>query len=206
MILDFLFPRLCFGCGESGGYVCDQCFLNVSSDFGGEIRVSDGDLSRLFFCLRYEKGGLVQKLIRQFKYKYSRELCALFGKILRERIVRWGLTADLVVPAPTSKARLRDRGFNQAELLGREICSEKIMDCLVRMDSHSAQAKLGRAGRVNNLCGMVAMKDGSSVFGKRALLVDDVATTLSTMKECARVLRSAGASSVCGVVIARGEC
>ena len=148
----------------------------------------------------------MQKLIRQFKYKYSRELCELFGEILRERIVRWGLTADVVVPVPTSRSRLRDRGFNQAELLSIKICSKKVLDCLVRLDSHSAQAKLSRAGRVKNLRGMVEIRDGFNVVGKRALLVDDVATTLSTMKECARVLKSAGASSVCGVVIARGEC
>jgi len=206
MILDFLFPRLCLGCEKNGGYVCAKCSSVLEDDFGGEIRVSDAHLEQLFFCLRYKKGGIVQKLIKQFKYKYSTEICKLFGEIFRKRIVRWHLRADVLVPAPTSRARLRDRGFNQSELLAKEICLKKVLDCLVRNDQHGAQAKLNRAGRINNLRGMIAMRSEFDVLGKKVLLVDDVATTMSTLKECARVLKASGAKSVCGVVIARGEC
>ncbi|MBT4917343.1 ComF family protein [Candidatus Peregrinibacteria bacterium] len=206
MILDFLFPKMCLGCGMSGGYVCEKCFSVIRDDLGGVVNVNNGSLDKVFFCMRYKKGGLAQKLIRQFKYKYSKELKALFGQILRKKIAKCDLKADYIVPVPTSIERVNERGFNQSLLLGEEVCPRKVFDCLSREDSHCAQAGLNRYSRVRNLRGMIKLRKTVCLKGLKILLIDDVATTLSTMKECALVIKRAGAEGVCGVVIARGEC
>ncbi len=107
-----------------------------------------------------------------------------------------------IVPAPTTKKRLRERGFNQAQLLGELLAQElgmPLLLALTREDNRIAQSTLGARARRRNLTG--CMRADASVAGKRVLLVDDVYTTGSTAQEAARALREAGASGV-GVFVA----
>src|SRR4030095_16822756 len=113
---------------------------------------------------------------------------------------------DLLVPVPLHPARLRERGFNQAELLGT-ILARKInvpLGCaLERIRYTTTQTAFDRTERMENLRGAFRLRRKIDVRGLRVLLVDDILTTGSTLSECARVLREAGAQSIYAVTAAR---
>ena len=104
---------------------------------------------------------------------------------------------ELIVPVPTTRRRLRERGFNQAALLARGIGDElgmPVLEALEREDEHAAQASLRARERRKNL--HMCMRASGDVAGRRILLVDDVYTTGSTATEAARALYESGARSV----------
>jgi len=115
----------------------------------------------------------------------------------------------LVVPVPLHARRLRQRGFNQSELIARAACKHKPVvaevntKCLVRQRETVPQAGLTRHQRRQNIRGAFVVRDADIVRGRDILLVDDVFTTGTTISECARVLRRAGAASVYAATVAR---
>lgn len=113
----------------------------------------------------------------------------------------------LIVPVPLHISRLRQRGFNQAVLLGKVLSQQLSLpllpDALVRIKRTEPQIKLSAAERRLNVKGAFTVKRTETVVGKRILLLDDVMTTGSTMDECAKELKKAGASTVIATTIAR---
>ncbi|MFL6538639.1 MAG: ComF family protein [Chthoniobacterales bacterium] len=113
---------------------------------------------------------------------------------------------DLVVAVPLHSARQRERGFNQAALLAELLAREtglRLHDVLERIRYTTTQTAYDRAERMRNLEGAFRLRRGADVQGLRVLLIDDVLTTGSTLSECARVLKAAGAVSVHAATAAR---
>lgn len=117
------------------------------------------------------------------------------------------LAADAVVPVPLHAARLRERGYNQAELIARPLAQRLKLPLrpllLVRTKPRPDKLKLTRKERWRTVRGAYAVRAGSQVDKLRVLLVDDVFTTGATLDACARALRQAGAASVIGLTVAR---
>ncbi len=114
--------------------------------------------------------------------------------------------ADRVLPIPLSAQRLRERGFNQALLLARALAPSKTdATLLLRLHDTQAQSGLGRAQRLRNLQGTLAVDPlrASALQGRSVLLVDDVMTTGATLQAAALALRQAGARAVSALVFAR---
>lgn len=112
--------------------------------------------------------------------------------------------ADILVPVPTTKHRLRERGYNQAQVLANALhplLNLPVAPALTRRNEQASQTTLNAEERRLNLIG--CMTSDASVAGKRVLLIDDVLTTGSTATEAARALRSAGAVSVSILVAAK---
>jgi ComF family protein len=153
--------------------------------------------------------GAVRELIHQFKYSgktmLRRPLALLAADHLDRFVIETG--PDVIIPVPLHHKRLRQRGFNQAILLG-EIFAQKwrlplLRNSLRRVRWTEPQVNLSAAERLENVKGAFALADIVAVAGKRVLLVDDVYTTGSTVKECAKVLKSGGAQSVTAITVAR---
>lgn len=118
--------------------------------------------------------------------------------------------ADLVLPMPLSRERLKTRGFNQALELARRLAPAGRLDArlLLRTRDTAPQSGLPRARRLSNLRGAFAlepMRAASAVRGRRVVLVDDVMTSGASLFAAAQVLRDAGAAHVAGIVFARTE-
>jgi len=111
-----------------------------------------------------------------------------------------------LIPVPLHGRRERERGYNQAQIICDVLSSRygtaQSVGSLLRIRHTAQQAKLGRAGRLNNMKNAFEWRGG--VVPEHVVLVDDVYTTGATMQECARVLKAAGAKRVEGYVIARG--
>lgn len=115
---------------------------------------------------------------------------------------------DALTAVPIHPRRERERGYNQAELLAREIAAATglpLLDALVRGRAAAPAWRLGRIERRTELAGAYAPRTGVAgvIIGKRVLLIDDVAATGTTFEECAAALRSAGATDAAGYAFAR---
>jgi len=114
---------------------------------------------------------------------------------------------DCIVPVPLHPRRLRERGFNQSELLSESLALASGIShaprLLSKISPTRSQTTLGRRDRKKNLRGTFALSRGATAANRRILLVDDIYTTGCTVEECARVLRRAGARGVRVVTLAR---
>ena len=149
----------------------------------------------------------MREAIHKLKYENLRALAAPLAGTLREYLIDNPLDADVLVPVPLHRKRLRERGYNQAELLAQElgklINMQVVTDVLIRLKPTPPQARMSTMEeRKRNIADSFACRDGR-LRGKRVLLLDDVSTSGSTLDACAAVLKANGASSVWGLVMAR---
>jgi len=154
--------------------------------------------------------GVARELVHRFKYGgelwLAQPLADFAERGLADERVE-GKVFDAVIPVPLHPLRKREREFNQAEVLGREIARRRgwaFCDALQRRKYTVTQTHFDRTHRMQNLRDAFAIRQNRSVQGKHLLLVDDVLTTGSTLDECARVLLEAGAASVHALTVARG--
>ena len=231
-VLDLFFPKFCLGCKKEGTYLCDDCrtLLDIAEfnyclcdkptrlapeqKSGKCNRCSDKKLSGLYFALPYKEKLLTKKLIYQFKYSpYLKDLAKTLASILVEHFVISGKNTDeiwkngVLVPVPLDKKKMKSRGYNQSEELAEEL--SKILqipafsESLIKIKSTKSQMELSKKDREKNLESAFKIKNPAKLAGKKIFLVDDVYTTGSTMEECVKTLREAGAKQVWGITIAR---
>jgi len=157
----------------------------------------------------YRGRGIVREVIHQFKYTrqiHLRHLVARWlGAALEDERLR-DCNFDLIVPVPLHPTRERERGFNQASLLSELLSAQtsiRSQRVLERVRYTTTQTALDRSERMENLHNAFRLRKNADVRGLRVLLIDDVLTTGSTLSECARVLKRAGAISVHAATAAR---
>jgi ComF family protein len=138
------------------------------------------------------------ELIKALKYRRETSLIRYMSGEMHDLFLAWDPDIDTIAPVPIHRSRLSWRGFNQAEALCELLPSHLIGSDLVRVRRTMPQVKLTPEERSANLLG--AFKCPADIVGKRVLLVDDVFTTGATANECAKALKTAGASWV-GVLV-----
>ncbi len=148
-------------------------------------------------------GGPLADGIRRFKYAARGDLAAPLGALLATAASAYSGRCDRVVPVPLHRTRLVERGFNQAALIARPLSRALGVPLdvriLRRVRPTPPQAGLDAMRRVENVRGAFVARSAEAL---RILVVDDVRTTGSTLAECARSLRDAGASEVCTLSLA----
>lgn len=223
-LLDVFFPIECLECKQYGAWICEYCFGKIpitvkqwcpgcgaENSFGNTCVkcVARGSaLDGLLVAAEYEY-ALVKEAVRSLKYLYVQGLAELLGTLMVEQYARYGFDDEwwISVPVPLHARRLCERGFNQSELLSRVL--EKKLGipyvCALRRNQWTIpQVELKGDDRRKNLHGVFECINKESVHNRRILLIDDVATTGSTLEECARILKQVGACRVWGFVVAKG--
>ena len=153
-------------------------------------------------------GGL-RELIHLLKYEQVRPAAAVLGRMLREAVSSLQIsTKAVVIPVPLHRAKLRQRGFNQAKLIAQAALKleSKMTLCahaIERRRETQSQIGLTSHQRRENMRGAFVVARPQEISGLEVLLVDDVYTTGTTVSECARVLKRAGASKVFVATVAR---
>ena len=229
-LASLLYPPACTICSavvDPGEYLCPECEAKLSrivppfcakcsEPFVGAITTPFACANCAHRKLHFEAAvsayrarGIVRHVILNFKY--GRQIH------LRHLVARWLVAAlddqrlrerrfDAIVPIPLHPARQRERGFNQAGLLAEWLSAHlsiQLLPALQRIHYTTTQTAFDRSERMRNLRGAFRLRKNANVRHLRVLLIDDVLTTGSTLSECARVLKAAGAHSVYAATAAR---
>ena len=205
-LLEYLiFPRRCELCGdvvEINKSKCDECEKISRADYVSFSNSNSYDclVAPFYFSSNIRYG------IHRFKYRGFVELAPSFANEMHRLIEKeyYNIPFDMVSFVPLSKKKRRKRGYNQAELLAKEIADKMDLQCvnlLVKIRNTKSQQGSSAKERRINLKGAFDIAD-IDVKGKTVLLVDDVRTTGATLNECSKVLKKNGAEKVCTVVIA----
>lgn len=218
--MDLFFPVYCVNCSKEGEWLCEDCegkINYIKSSFCAKCNTltEDNKLcekcrrdSKLkgVFMLGYYNDEILKKAIWDFKYSFIKEIGSSLSLILAKWLKERADFEDCIfVAVPLDKKRQNWRGFNQSEILALEtaqILSVHFMkSALKRVKNTKSQIGLTRKERIDNISGAFAVN--GAVKDKKVFLVDDVITTGSTLEECAKELKAAGAKEVWGVVLAK---
>jgi len=201
---DVIVPPVCACCGrpfssalaaEAAQPLCRLCRVNFYAfDRARSFAVYSDALFEAVLLLKYEA-------VARLGDWFAARLAAMISREAGE----W--RADVVVPVPLDRARRRERGYNQAELIARPLAKRLKLPIeprmLVRTKARPPQLLLSRSERWKSVRGAYATNEGVHVDNLRILLVDDVLTTGATLDACSRLLKKAGAAAVLGVTVAR---
>lgn len=219
-VLDLLLPPRCGGCRRLGSWLCDRCvrairrleeplcrrcgreLASASNDCGCRARLKA--LTRLRSAVAYE--GPIEHAVHRFKYQGWRRLAGPLALLMAERLAVEGVAGSWVVAVPLHPGRLRERGFNQSELLAAELRRHLALrsppGVLIRTRSTPPSERASHVF-VAPLAVVTDLRRGGRLSGEAILVVDDVATTGATLDACASALRAAGSGPVTGVSVAR---
>ena len=222
-LLDLLYPKRCVGCGREGGYFCDACRAVlpwIPSPWCPQCGLHLAPGAPCSFCSAHELAldGLssaflyqspVREAIIALKYRGLTALSAELAELLADHVSKRRFAVDVIVPVPLHRSRQRERGYNQSEVVGRDLGRllglPINIKTLSRLRSTAPQAQqTSRDERLRNIEGAFAAR-AEVTQGQRVLLLDDVCTTGATLNACALALRAAGAQAVWGLTIAREE-
>ena len=191
---------------------CPRCGLPVPSGDGEGHLCGLCLKERWYFEVHRTSGlyeGALKEAIHRFKYGGVFSLVRVFGDLLQPNFqtLSQDYSVDVMVPVPLHIRRLRERGFNQALLLVRELSKRTGIPykerVLQKIKDTPVQIALKKRERRKNLTGAFQVKDQEAIQGKAVLLVDDVYTTGATVNECSRALLRAGADRVAVLTVAR---
>ncbi len=200
--VSLLFPELCAACRAglmaNEELICIDCRYNlpftnfhlqtdniVARQFWGKIK-----LESAYALYYFNKGGKIQNLMHQFKYRGVRQIGNLLGNIAGGQLNKNDIfnSVDVIIPVPLHKNRMRQRGYNQsacfAEGLASKLNAAVEIDNLVRGTATETQTHKSRFARFENMQDVFIVKDPERLINKHVLLVDDIVTTGSTLEAC----------------------
>lgn len=227
-LVDLLFPMYCESCSKIGKYLCDECRKNkfqyivthrchVCKQLIPEKMVHDEcrgntNIDGIIVVSHYNK--FIESYLADIKYNFYYAMLADIYEIMLDylihnpKYVEIIQTVEFFIGIPLYRERLNWRGFNQSELLAKNLAAsfdKEFISPIMRVRNTNSQLGLDRKGRLLNLVGSMKMQNNSlNLKNKNIIIVDDVMTTGATMEECARVLKEAGAGHIYGIVFARG--
>lgn len=229
-LLAVVFPSSCPVCAEAlarptRGPLCENCWSGVARKPRASCRCGQALRAAATDCGRCRRGlspvemgfslgpyeGPLRVAVHELKYHGRRRVAGRLAEAIVAQDAARGLlsTGAVLVPVPLHPRRRRERGFNQAELLARELgCSlnlEVAPAALVRRTDTPTQTGLSAARRRKNVAGAFAVRRRAQIAGRVVVLVDDVVTTGATARACAQALREAGATAVRLLSAARVE-
>jgi competence protein ComFC len=225
-LLTVFFPHLCFNCSTKipQGYLCPKCFekieflypplcrlcakpiTNNTSLLCQDCRGTEPDYQKIISAVFY-KGPIVD-LIHLFKYKNHDYLGPWLAQLLISQLSKTGQQLkgfDLITYVPLHKESLKTRGYNQSRILAKELSKHfqipLVDDIIIEVKSKKSQTAVERKDRQSNISGI--FQAAENISGKKIIIVDDIFTTGSTLSECAKVLKEAGAKNIIGITLAK---
>jgi competence protein ComFC len=180
-----------FNCLECGQRVVEKCRIKEHSR-----------LIKYLISFGFYEDEFLKRIVLLGKDGYQ-EIFEDLGEIMSSFLKNYDFKDYYVAFVPVTKRKLIDRGFNQSEILAEKIAKNldlKIFSALIKIKDTEDQAKLDFEKRLNNLKDVFKVKSNPP---KKIILIDDVKTTGSTLKECAKVLKEAGAREIIALTILR---
>ncbi len=219
-LFDLFFPPRCLVCGRVDTWLCTKCTDRLPYLVEPICPRCGRPVEKVGLCPRCRKSpfrldgirsvflfdGPLRTGIHYFKYRHGLGLAGPLGGLVAQYWREHPLPADLIVPVPLHRARLRRRGYNQAALLAYELGRQTGLpvdeQALIRTRHTRSQMQLDAKERRTNVAGAFLSPDGR-VRERNVLLVDDVMTTGATLEACGDALRAQGALTVWALTLAR---
>lgn len=184
--------------------ICRSCYdmldkTSLSLPYKGTRSVS-------YIMSPFEYAGKMRRAILDFKFNNNRAYAPLLAAMMREYLNSYDIwdRFDCIIPVPLHEGRLKERGYNQSELLAKHISEYTEIpmrtDILFRIRATKRQSSLKRLDRVLNV--KDAFKCNNDLSGRKILLFDDICTTGNTLQSCAEALEQAGAEKICALTLA----
>jgi ComF family protein len=214
-LLEIIYPPFCCHCGKFGNYLCPECFgLIKFYPLPLEIKVENPELDKLIAGAQYAEP--LRSLIKKMKYGSAKDIGKVLGGML------WQTThfplVDLITAVPLHPSRKNKRGFNQAEIIARELSRLSQIpyrEILIRTTNNKNQASIkDKEERLLNLENIFQLapkyenklkSNANQTLPQKILIIDDVTTTGATLNECAKVLKKHQVKKIIGLVIAHGS-
>lgn len=210
-VLDLLYPPRCAFCQEllAGGWrgCCKSCLDELPFVPSQMQSQSFPHIDKCVSPLYYK--DIVRDSLHRYKFQSKTAYAEIYSCFMAKSIDENAVSCDIITWVPLSRKRKRCRGYDQAELLARDIAKIKALPCrrlLKKLRDTKPQSSTGgKEKRKANIKGAYAPVDPQYIKDKRILLVDDIVTTGSTLSEAAKMLRAAGAAAVCCATLARSQ-
>ena len=216
-LLDVFFPGYCLGCGREGDYLCPRCRIGLpfqeppycpscgkSLDHHPDCDQLSPELRELRSVFRFE--GVIKKAVHQLKYNNLRDIAPTLAGFMTDFLKSNSIPGDVLVPVPLHKSRLKERGYNQSQLLAISIHKATglpvFLDALRKTKATPPQAD-SMSVEERRLAVVGAFGCYNNFTGRRVILIDDVATSGATLSACATALAAAGAKEVRALTLAR---
>lgn len=206
--LDFISPRLCVVCGHrlapSERSLCGVCMFHLPRT-NYHQRPLENPMAQLFWKLTsiqkaaalfyYQPHSETAQLVYRLKYNNRPDIGEDMGRVIANELQQSDFfdDIDVLLPVPLSSKRLRQRGYNQSEMLAIGVSDIThlpiVTKALRRKEFHQSQTKLNRWQRQENVADTFQLMDDSHLKGRHVLLIDDVCTTGATLIACANALK-----------------
>jgi ComF family protein len=200
--IQLLFPPRCAGCGRVDEFWCKRCQAEIDAIPLSTFVKPHPPLAGIAFTGIHT--GKLQQAQWSLKYENMPEMAEPLGQRLAERFLTLNWTIDMIVPVPMHTSRLRERGYNQAQLLGEHAARKLAIPCVAeairRTRQTQSQVTLNAQERLANMQDAFEA-DPQLVSGQTILLIDDVYTTGATLAACAQAALDTGASAVYGLTV-----
>ena len=209
-VLDLFFPTKCIKCHTKGPELCKKC--SDTMKYPDQENMTD-----IFACFEYHNPH-IKKLLHFLKYYRKQHIGEILGRYVYERLIEEIAELQtfsagnkiLLIPAPLSFHRLRERGYNQATIIARGMI-EADMDGILALETTIVsktkdtlpQARIkDRLTRLKNIKNCFAINNSIKIRGKTIIVIDDITTTGGTLNEIITLLKESGAKKVVGFAVA----
>lgn len=206
---NFIFPLSCIGCARHESVLCTECLSNIP--------LANKPAEKNIYPIFDYKHPTIKRALWELKFKNNKAVArplaqALYDKMLEEMQeleIFHGFTNPLLIPIPLSKKRKKARGYNQSELLCKELSfidSVSFTLCInvlyKPLDTKQQTKTRSRSERKNNLRGCFAVKHQEKIKDRNIILIDDIVTTGATISEARKVLKRSGAKKIIAFTVA----
>lgn len=210
-MLELIYPPVCGICNEiNKEYICENCKSKLNKYSINKI-IDCRKNKQVYYdyqikILRYE--DIVRKKIIDYKFNEKNYLYKTLEKIILndKKIFGFLKRYDIIVSVPMYKKRKLERGYNQTELIAKELAKDLNLTVsnktLKKSKDTKKQSTLTKTERIQNIKNAFVITEASNVENKKVILFDDIITTGSTLNECSRILKKAGAKEVAILTIA----
>lgn len=199
LILNLIYPPTCGICGKlNQEFLCKKCqkILESQAKFAVEEKPrTEKNFKEHLYIFKYE--GMIRSTILKYKFHNQAYLYKTFVNFLlkNKKFFQILKSYDTIIPVPISQKRQKARGYNQSYLLAKEIVTYTNLrlenECLIKTKNIVEQSKLNKEDRRKNIQGAYELRNGQKLKNKKILLLDDIYTTGSTVKECCKILQQA---------------
>ena len=208
MLIDLIYPPVCGICGRiNKNHLCIKCTNEIKKYEIDRIdKINNKYFDYQIKILKYETE--IRSKIIDYKFNEKPYLYKTFGKIIlnNEKIYGFLKNYDIIICVPIHIKRKMERGYNQSELIAKEIAKtmgiEYQKNNLIKIRNTKKQSTLTKSQRVENVKNAFAVKWTDRIECKKVILFDDIYTTGSTVNECSRILKQAGAKEIAVLTLA----